>query len=1208
MSNDILNIKRSCVVNRTMCIDTLEAKARAMGYLWQEPEAGSLGRFDVNGGIDVRSLVSITDVDGIVKKTLKTEFLDGAGEQRKKPAIGISDGSGWVFHGRLSCNWTPAVLSPVEILAELGRGHSITPGKFRMEPGLSRRSAKSLESVSFLLMDGDAWSDACPPPLSIGELLSRFPRLSEDVFWIGESISSRSELKPEMRFRLMVLLPEPLATRRDAAEAFVSQRDRVGKQTFDVIIKRLISRYPFLAAGPSKDAVRLAYGNARADIREQVLGGMLSETFVAECLAAARDELNEQDAAEKVQAQKAAKRLSFAKAAGAVSESCPFESFHREDVRSLLESHGFSFLRSAGGQDEYNFHESGQGRSCAVSGAVLKPFSHSLVACTPDMSPEPVNVYRLVCWMRYQVDIKGIAGPAMDALKKRLAEDGWGTYQERGRRRQVARVLSKSADRVPVVVRELEQVRRVLDKHIGEILSDDVPAGGQAFYHVGADTGVGKTRAVLLNTASSLYVAPHGDLVDGAFAEAVLLGRDAFRWRSRWWGFKDLYEDCNGDRALMEDRAFETVREGVRALCPYADMAEAVVRSGRLPGNKMCLTCPLREPCQARGYLSQYAVAASASGVFIALPEMQLVLDRDWEGMADRLVKDRIAIIDDAAVWDLVVRRSLSLPRVREMQVVRSEAWAKQVIKEDGQDAIRFEPAVSAAFLKQVIDELSAKPDRRGFYFAMRGIISDFQERKVWVRVLWELHRSPLYVSFHRLPGAGDEWQARSAHDGRVFPIAQRGVEPVFGELPEGILQRQRGLHRVWLTDNELMRAGIAGYESMKTVQAFPEVADINTGWAASLARFVGEVWDSENAPCGFNAENGEGEWFLSPSLNFQKTVYLSATADAMVLSSLLPASVRFKSYPGEPVQWEEGCAVYQLSTGRMTEESFFKREGGEISGPGPRLQDVVNLVLQQVALGDRVLLVGRKALQDAESLSEVMGPVRGHEQVVIVNYGEIVGRNDLADCDIVILMLPEPPPVELERVASVVYRNDAKPLSFEREQGEATRCGLLYKGAIFKDARVERVYISLVHQKMYQAAMRLRPGLQGNKHIVLLTSLPVRGLSDRAGIRLFGWAEALGEGDIRDIGVVNDVNDVKDVKTDVDILLDAGGSVASVARSLGISEHTVRKRRTVDPKAQKRQRDERIRAGAAAGMTMRDIAKEEGVSLGTISNVLSRA
>lgn len=1208
--------KRHCRVNRTVRIDSLASKDRCGGFHWQAlPAAEELGKHEVSGGFEVRELVKISDVDGVVKQVLKTAYLDAEGGIRKKAAFGVYQGDGWRFHGGKSRNWKAAQLTAEEIIGNLNDGWSVTPGRFTPEKGQSHRSAETLQGVDFLLMDGDEWSDACPPPTSIGELRARFPNLESTFYWIGESISSRSALKPEMRFRLLALFPEEIP------------RTELGRAQFLEIIESLLQQFPFLARGPSTDMVRLAYGNGRLEKVTATFGACLSAERLATAqerakAAVAAREQGKTERAERAERRRAVSATSVrgAGAAGASNDDDPLQVFLKRDIRGLLEQSGFSYLRTTAHGEEYHFKDSGQGRSCLVSGDVLKPFSNSLQKLSPDGGKDPVNVHRFLLWFRYDIDFKGIKGPDMAKLKEKLAADGFGVYEKPRRRRRMPPMLRLSSDRTPVRGESLDAVRAVLQQEIERILAEKVDAGTVDFYHVGADTGSGKTHTILANAGDLLFrarhgtkeqadeametlndmgrdgllfCAPHGDLADEAMKslidmEITGIGRvDVFRWFSRWHGFKEGFEACGGDREKMEDLAFKVI-DGKKFMCPFADLAEALVQKGRMPGGSICLNCALREDCDLRGYRSQYFEALASAAVFIALPEMQLILDGDWKELSERIGKERLAIIDDVAVWELGVRRAVSQKTLTEMLAYRDESWSDGIQKE-----VAFKKSVSSEFLTKLHTGLvGAGEDGGAIFAAMQSAYTEFKAQ--WKRILWELSRTPIYLKFHCVDPMNDEWEAEDA-DHRRYPVSD-SLKDEWG-VYSARLVRTGVWKRYWVSDGEIADMRAAGYERMADVQRFKPISKIGTGWAASLGKFIEGVGDGANAPVSWLPKSQEWEWFVEPLPNFEKTVYLSATADEGLVRKMITApKVRVQSVAGAPLAWEQGSEIFQLATGRMTEASFFERAHGEIVGAGPRLADMCALIEKQIALGDKVVLVGLKALQDAESLSAVLSPIRDNQRVTILNYGEVVGLNEYADSDMIFLMLPEPSPGELAAAARRLYRADKKPLKFDRVERTIAECGVKVRKRVYVDQRVSAVHAQIIRQKMYQGAMRLRPMLLKNKKIILLTSEPVPGLTDRE-ITLFTWEQALAEADIRDVGKSS-------LQTDLQASVRDGEDLQVVSETLDVSEKTVR-RAGGSAKSAKARRNERIHAAAGIGMSLSEIAAEEGISRRQVGRIL---
>ena len=771
--------------------------------------------------------------------------------------------------------------------------------------------------------------------------------------------------------------------------------------------------------------------------------------------------------------------------------------------------------------------------------------------------------------------------------------------------------------------------RSALGARMSSIAKTPVMPGIKELHFIPSDTGLGKTRAFLAMPESLLYIGTHGEGVDAAAEEAIAVGRLVLRWLSRYHGFNELYEECGGDRDAMVARAFG-VFNGVRNMCAFADRAEKLAARGHSVEDNLCRNCPLNQECWERGYLSQYREAALAEVVCIALPDMQLVLDRAWASMARRLdrrvaddnedaidegalaVVERVAGIDDATPWDLLVNRFVSPLTLGQMIKAReSLPIVSRLMEEAGkllpEEVATFGMSVSVMFLEKLRDSLASvlagEYDNVSLFKAIKDTVALFQkEDGVWDDVIYELSRMPVYL----IPRfAAGQWTVETL-DGETFPLVASPGPGEFGFEVLGVERRsdikRNKLYECFLSLGQMVDAGLAGYESEEGINAIPHVSDAKHGWVSSLTDLIKQVGSPENAPVSYNREEARVEWAVSPFLNFKRTFYLSATAlESHVKLTVAGMRARWQlfSYPRTPVEWQAGCNSYQLVDGKMTERSYVVREGGEITGAAARLEDVVKLVRAQ-AEHEKVLFIGRKWLTDSAALSPVLSPVRSHEKVSIVNYHEMVGRNDFSDYGAVFLMLPEPTPMELEMVSRRLYRADSKPLSFEREDAVLASGDLDVEMKVYQDDRVQEVYETLISHDLYQGAMRLRPALSGDKQIVLLTAFPVAGLVER-GVRLVSWDGLLAAegGDVRNaIEYRADADDVRDA-------VRSGETVREAAEKGGVST-SQGYRDTVDVRREiKEKRNAWIRELHRAGETQEAIADAVGVSKRTVIRVL---
>ena len=259
--------KYECSINRSFKIDTMEAKARAAGMVWKIPDGfePSIEPVTVKG-VDYdrhTDFIEILDFDGEKKKTIVSRFYNKDGSPyNRQDEIGFwQDGLRGRFFGSKSRNFKPDILEFNEIIELLMNGYSVSPGLFDHKTASDRswRSIESLIHSGFCLFDGDAWKsdpNFDSPPQSYEDLLLVYPDIESDFSYIGESISSRSQLKPYLNLRLGVLLPEVITPKMNGKKQ--------SSPHWEEIVLYYGRKYPFIDYSVGSDQSRLSYGNARS--------------------------------------------------------------------------------------------------------------------------------------------------------------------------------------------------------------------------------------------------------------------------------------------------------------------------------------------------------------------------------------------------------------------------------------------------------------------------------------------------------------------------------------------------------------------------------------------------------------------------------------------------------------------------------------------------------------------------------------------------------------------------------------------------------------------------------------------------------------------------------------------------------------------------------------------------------------------------------
>lgn len=1253
---DLLDIPVDCAVNRTFVIDSLRAKSRVSGFLWRPPKENELGEFtrtDSAGVVIDRKVVTpitIEDVDGAVCETYRTETVGADGIVTRVDTGFYDKRLAQGYSGRRSVNFRPEKLTPREVVTDvLRRGFGLAPGIYDPELDKERRSHRSraaLVRTGLVLFDGDRWSDACPPPESLEDLLSRFPAIPKIFTWIGESVSSRSTLKPELRFRLMLIPPEPFF--KDAGD------DKpVGWET---MTKEICELFPFIDPNVGKDAARVSFGNARKDAISVFFPGAdgVSITDVRRWKAIGTEEKTAERA--RWESQTGKKRVARA----GVSGKSPRDAFLEEDIEVLLRGQGCTHIS---GKD-WHFHKSGPGKSFELSSMrmpgktppvryYIKPFSSSMKATMPPAAAEDkaINAHRWIFYQWTGLDFPTAGDTrAWMGVQRELASRGYGEFKEPGKggnqtehtqkraRQPVLKQVDK-LDKPSSIEKEiiLSAVRAQLQDDLRAWVADrDTPV---RFALVRSDTGIGKTTAVVTTVERLLHVSPTAVLADEAHASALraelarlqtemsvygqpcnagmgdfvnaLSGFDfeldsAMRWRARASGFEDaraksgVYGDVIPAPIEREDGRKETAEEREERLARGAERRARLADACFSPGpagqtRAMCAMSDVSEKLESAGW---------NTGKVLCFKSCEFL--------------DRCSVFGWVSQFQRARKAAQLMVSLGDLQLISDPAFAGFA------DAISNRKDARVA----VIDDCpisNLAPRRTVSLSAVRKMISERTE--VWVpsvdipveftaalsnHFLREIEtmllssesqladiRARLRETF---PANRVKTELSSIpfyfymervgrEKGREFDGGLFAVCAVTGRrfsnvgMPEELFQRRR-LGRLY---RESFSAADAVYYRLVRADNLPGISDFEHGWVSAF-------FDKDVAMRAVRLPSARGEepaleFVLRPRLTFKKTIALNATARKSEVEAVLGEEVHV--IESAKPSWAAGSRVYQINTARYTDENFVIRKDGKIAKAGPRLRCAVNLISKHAVDGKRVLVVGRKWLVDKAIASE-MQPVLENADIEILNYGAVRGLNAYADFDYVFLFLPSPGRPELERVASALYRLDFDKLDFvKRRDGVVKRAGFELKMPVFCDERVQKIAEQVMEDNLYQAAARLRPITGEGKTIVLLTAFPVSGLTGREDTTFFSFEDASAVTDIRDV----------QVRESLDDRLARGDDIKEIARDAGVSVRTVYR---VKGPVDKSERDARIREvlSEQPNISSREIARVTRIPRATVNRL----
>ena len=1075
----------SGLVNRKRVIATTEDKANITGFTWTRPASipeGFIERRSTNGDFLYYACtlpITIKDVDGTEKKTLRTTFYEqDKRTQKVNPAPQIGNhvkGKAARYHGTKSANWKQAHLTLVQIIETLNAGYAFAPGLFDAPAGESQRAAEYCEHRQIVLFDGDEWTDAHPAPRDIDDLSQRYPDITKDFYWIGESISSRSSLKPELRTRLMLVLPKPI--------------NKGQTELWETVIDAVAQKYPFIARGVGIDKVRLSFGNARPESENRVLGGFVSdETFaVWEQIASERREKAEalRLETEKQKTENRERRAAHTalntelkKRGHAIASETykdPIWEFCDVNPARLVIELG---LATDLGNNSWNWSDASPGRSFEFKdtpkGININPFSESMKRASPKKKGDPsVNAHRYILYYLHKLDIK--ENSDKPELRRILADLGYGTppeqYKAARKNEKVTAVkegllsplaLRRAEPPLPIEKERPDRVLRTLEQNapvITEAFAKDASVIG-----LRAGTGEGKTEGAIAfavdggAVAMNLNTIPLAEQVYKRFDTAETF---AFLWRSRWYQYAD--KNRVTDRSLQERiRAFERGE----ILCIKPHLCKASQARGIPAPVAICATCEVKEQCGRDGYLSQTAVAQNSQVLCISHPN--LFIDPASKGFFQELSKgqpkDRICVIDEAKAHELFIDCFLSKSVLQQ--------WVKN-----------WSGKELGIFAETVLDMLEIKTRAP---YEIAELVNTFDATN-----LERLSRqaSQYRVGYEKIDRGyteiGEtkpiaEHLARFDNGAAVYVAVDFDAYERFEELEISALQPMEieAKGHLTLTPSQAFRFGVFTPDSEDAIRALPRIWE-QSDWTPfqQLKIFANRYQRQADAPIWY--QDDELRWVIPPIVHSRskRVICMSATLQREGFDRAfdsIPAEKR-AFIETQPTLWVAGATAYQVRSGAYPRTSILDYDDQwnpvGISKTGNRFIGLIESEIERDRQTKHVIITFKRL---AEFAGEQL--TAKHPNLTVLTFSKMEGL-DFTENGLVfwILGCPEVDIDVLTEHAQIVYGNDTEPLNYERDPDTRE----------YVDKRVQLCWHAEVVGLMQQAIGRARLNRLANTAIV---------------------------------------------------------------------------------------------------------------------------
>ncbi len=1071
------------LVNRKRVIRTLEDKALITGFRWTRPNKipkGFVEKRSKKGDFLYYSRVepvTIRDVDGPDKSTIRTSYFEQDRiTPHKQTAYGVwVDGLGGTYHGRKSRNWQQECLTLTEIIEVLNAGYAFAPGLFNPPASESYRSGDYCEEHSIILPDGDDWGKVSHPvPENLDQLIEIYPDILNDFYWIGESISSRSSLKPELRTRLMLVPPKPIY--------------KGETELWEAAIDWVVAKYPFIARGVGIDKVRLSFGNARPECENRVLGGLVSlDTFsewkqIASEKQAKAEAVRLENEGKKAEGKErrdkdSAVRVELKRRGHSVVENVdPIWAFCEVDLDSLLTELGLASHLSG---NAWNWHESSPGRSFELVGSVIKPFSNTMQSKSPESDgTKPVNAHRYMAYYLYDLDMTKDRDKR--ELRCILADRGYGThpdaYKKAKRVEKAAAVreglispleLRGAAKPLPVEKERPERVLQTLEDNATEIAK----AFKQTVRVVGlrAGTGEGKTEQAVSfavnggSVAMNLNTTPLAEQVYSRFDQAET---HAFLWRSRWFGYSE------GNKTPVN---LIPLRQRIRAfergdlLCIKPHLCKNAQDQGIPAPVAVCATCEVQSKCRSDGYLSQTPIAQSAQVLCIAQPK--LFLDPLHRGFFRELSRgqssDRVCVIDEAKAHDLFIDCSLS------------KAVLQQWIRD-------WEGEKLGDFAAQVIDTLE-KYKHKVSPYAIAELVNGYSDKEL--RTL-SRQASRFRVPYERIGRGATDTDTKEvyAYHSVMFANGLSAYVAVDFDAYEALQARYLPvLQPQQVSDNEYMTLtpaqafalGVYEQSDLDGINTLPRLYE-QSNWTPfqQLKAFVERYQREVDAPIWY--VDGVLHWVIPPVVHsrVKRLVCMSATLQREGFERAFEG-VPTTFIETSPTLWVKGKRAFQGRTGKYPRGTLLdsvKNENGkyEYVGLSKSGKRYLELIENEVARDKSV----RHVLITFDFIVKKYGKelTEKHTNLSVLSFHKMEGL-DFTESGMVfwIFGCPEVSEDIVARRAKVLYGNDDVPLCYERDNDSGE----------YVDQRVQLCWLSEVVARLQQAVGRARLNRFANTVIV---------------------------------------------------------------------------------------------------------------------------
>ena len=549
----------------------------------------------------------------------------------------------------------------------------------------------------------------------------------------------------------------------------------------------------------------------------------------------------------------------------------------------------------------------------------------------------------------------------------------------------------------------------------------------------------------------------------------------------RWEQVKDVPVDVRMENPFQRGN-----------VCEDAERCDALEQKGGNPNESICPKCPVYTECQQRGYLSQFSALQDAKAQIMATsrpffnPQYTEVLE---EVLQHTTETERFCVVDTARTHGFFPICQLSKEEL--------ETWT-----------VRWQGSVLGDFAEFLLNaiEINGTPNSS----AIRRIRAAFRafasEEDTLIKQMGQVNVQGRVIERGVIDEETGEELAR-------FSIAFEGGAAAYIPLNVNTAKRLTAkeiphfqLHdfavnedmKIPMSMAEAIRLGILDATTVENIQAFPAVCR-NPNWTYwhQLKCFFDHYTRDADAPMHWR---DKFLLFWAPPIlhpNIKRLLLIATNFSERHLHRAFPND-DFDIIHTEPAPWGTGNRVFQIRTGNYTLETIVDYDN---------TWDVLSLseTAQRFFLGIRAEIERdpnvKHAIITYQGIMPYLEDFAQKENVCLVTVFNATRRYEsiLKEAEVVwIVGTPYWPQGTIWHRSQLLFGNDEIPLSYKKDD----------ESDVYNDERVQSVYEYNVVNYLTEIIGYAGLDIGDNRKVMLITSFPLPGITDRSETLLFDWED----------------------------------------------------------------------------------------------------